>query len=222
MGPFVIRPSEAGDQSGAYYVCLKTGNYGNDGEPYYRDDPDALGRIFVGPYLAFDPELSLILEDAEGICGYALGACDSRAFYARYEREWRPDLCRRFPAPQGNERDWTRVQQVHHTYHHPDYFCPEPYEAYPSHLHIDLLPRAQGHGYGCRMIERLLQVMRKRGSPGVHLGLSALNARASRFYEKFGFRELIRTGSGNDATIYMGISLRDHTIFHSGRHSSGV
>ena len=47
--------------------------------------PDALGRIFVGPYLAFEPELSLILEDEEGICGYALGAFDSRAFYARYD-----------------------------------------------------------------------------------------------------------------------------------------
>ena len=35
---------------------------------------DALGRLFVGPYLAFEPELSLVLEDARGICGYALGA----------------------------------------------------------------------------------------------------------------------------------------------------
>ena len=209
MEACAIRTATAADEAGAYYVCLRTGDHGNDGEPYYREDPDALGRIFVGPYLAFEPDLSLILEDAEGICGYALGALDSRAFYARYETEWRPDLCRRFPAPQGHERDWTRVQQVHHIYHHPDYFCPEPYEAYPSHLHIDLLPRAQGHGHGRRMIARLLQLMRERGSSGAHLGLSALNTRASRFYETLGFRELIRTGSGNDATIYMGISLRD-------------
>lgn len=209
MDACAIRTATPGDQAGAYHVCLRTGDHGSDGAPYYRGDPDALGRIFVGPYLAFEPDLSLILEDAEGICGYALGAFDSRAFYARYEKEWRQDLCRRFPTPQGDASGWTRVQHVHHVYHHPDYFCPEPYEAYPSHLHIDLLPRAQGHGHGRRMIERLLQVMRERGSPGVHLGLSALNARALRFYEKLGFRELIRTGSGNDATIYMGISLRD-------------
>src|SRR5204863_27494 len=78
-----------GDQPGAYYVCLKTGDHGKDGEAFYREDPDALGRIFVGPYLAYEPELSLILEDKEGICGYALGAFDSRAFYARYEAECR-------------------------------------------------------------------------------------------------------------------------------------
>ena len=45
---FTIRPARADDESGAYYVCLKTGDFGQDGEPFYREDPDALGRIFVG------------------------------------------------------------------------------------------------------------------------------------------------------------------------------
>ena len=85
MSTFSIRPAQPDDQAAAYYVCLKTGDHGADGEPFYRDDPDALGRIFVGPYLAFEPELGLMLEDADGVCGYAFGAFDSRAFYARYE-----------------------------------------------------------------------------------------------------------------------------------------
>jgi ribosomal protein S18 acetylase RimI-like enzyme len=183
---------------------LKTGDHGQDGEPYYRDDPDALGRIFVGPYLAFEPELSLMLEDAGGICGYALGALDSRSFYARYDAEWRPDLCARFPDPGGDPAGWTRVQQAHHTYHHPDFFCPEPYDWYPSHLHIDLLPRAQGRGYGRRLIEQTMAALAARGSPGAHVGLSALNQRAFGFYQRLGFSELIRTGAGPDACIYMG------------------
>ncbi len=189
-------------------MCLKTGNHGQDGEAYYRDDPDALGRIFVGPYLVFEPELSLILEDGEGICGYALGAFDSRAFYERFEAEWRPALCARFPAPQGDRSQWTQVQQVYDWYHHPAYFCPDPYEAYPSHLHIDLLPRAQGRGYGRRMLERIMAAMRQRGSPGAHLGLSALNARAFGFYERLGFRELIRVVSSGEEVVYMGIRFR--------------
>jgi ribosomal protein S18 acetylase RimI-like enzyme len=209
MNDCVIRPARPGDMSGAYHVCLKTGDHGRDGERFYREDPDALGRIYVGPYLAFEPELSLILEDAQGTCGYALGALDSRAFYARYEAEWRPDLCARFPAPQGDPAQWTRVQHVYHCYHHPDYFCPEPYEAYPSHLHIDLLPRAQGRGYGRRMMERVMETLRRRGSPGAHLGVTTLNTRAFGFYQRLGFRELVRVGSANDGCIYMGISLRD-------------
>jgi ribosomal protein S18 acetylase RimI-like enzyme len=206
----VIRPARGGDEAGAYYVCLKTGHHGQDGESFYAQDPDALGRIYVGPYLAFEPDSSLILEDSQGICGYALGAFDSRGFYARYESDWRPPLCARFPAPQGDPSQWTRVQQVHHSYHHPDYFCPEPYATYPSHLHIDLLPRAQGRGYGRRMLEQIMDTFRRRGSPGAHLGLSALNPRAGGFYRRLGFRELIRVGSGPDACIYMGIEFDAH------------
>jgi ribosomal protein S18 acetylase RimI-like enzyme len=204
VADFTIRPAQPGDESGAYYVCLKTGNYGQDGEPYYQQDPDALGRIYVGPYLAFEPELSLMLDDLYGICGYAFGAFDSRMFYARFEAEWRPILCARFPEPQGDPSSWTRVDHVHHTYHHPDYFCPEPYDHYPSHLHIDLLPRAQRKGYGRRMLEQIMDTLRARGSPGVHLGVSAVNTGAIGFYTRLGFRDLGESGSGSDRAIYMG------------------
>ena len=204
MSECIIRLARPGDQPGAYYVCLKTGDHGKDGEPFYGEDPDALGRIFVGPYLAFEPDLSLVLEDEQGICGYALGALESRTFFARYEAEWRPGLCARFPEPQGDPNQWTRVQQVHSWYHHPDYFCPEPYAAYPSHLHIDLLAHARGRGYGRRMLEQVMDTLCQRGSPGAHLGLSALNEPAFGFYQRLGFRELTCTGTGNDCVIYMG------------------
>jgi len=200
----VIRLAQPGDQAGAYHVCLKTGDAGGDGEPVYREDPDALGRLFVGPYLAFEPALSLILEDAQGICGYALAALDSRAFYARYDTEWRPDLCARYPQPAGDPATWTRLQEVYGWYHHPDYFCPEPYEQYPSHLHIDLLPHTQGRGHGRRMMEHLMDRLRERGSPGVHLGMWARNTRAHAFYQRLGFRELTRVGTPETGSIYMG------------------
>jgi ribosomal protein S18 acetylase RimI-like enzyme len=200
-----IRPARPEDEAGAYYVCMKTGDHGGDGEPYYREDPDALGRIYVGPYLAFEPEHAFVLEDADGISGYALGAFDSKAFFNRYEREWRPALAAQFPAPQGDPAGWTRVQQAYDVYHHPDYFCPEPYEQHPSHLHIDLLPRAQGRGLGRRMLERVMDTLRRRGSPGAHLGVSPRNARAQGFYRRLGFRELTRLGGDSDGCIYLGM-----------------
>jgi ribosomal protein S18 acetylase RimI-like enzyme len=207
MSQFAIRPARPEDQSGAYYVCLKTGDFGKDGEPFYREDPDALGRIFVGPYLVFEPELSLILEDEQGICGYAFGAFDSRSFYNRYETEWRPKLCTQFPEPQGDPSQWSRSEMVHSWYHHPDYFMPEPYATYPSHLHIDLLPRAQGQGIGRRMMEQVMDKLRQLGSPGAHLGVSMMNEPAYGFYLKLGFKDLARVGAGKDGCIYMGKTL---------------
>ncbi len=209
MADAVIRPAAPGDEAGAHYVCLKTGNFGADGEPLYRDDPDALGRMFVGPYLAYEPASSLVLEDAKGICGYALGALDSRAFYARFEAEWRPALCARYPAPTGDPASWTPVERVHQSYHQPDYFCPEPYDRYPSHLHIDLLPHVQGRGYGRRMLEQVMDTLRWRGSPGAHLGVSVFNDKAQGFYRRLGFTELTIAGEGSERCIYMGVSLAD-------------
>ena len=207
MSTFSIRSVRPDDQAAAYYICLKTGDHGRDGEPFYRDDPDALGRIFVGPYLAFEPDLGLVLEDEHGVCGYSFGASDSRAFYARYEAEWRPQLCARYPMPQGDPASWTRAQTVHSWYHQPDYYCPEPYEAYPSHMHIDLLDRAQGRGFGRRMMEEGMDSLRRRGSPGVHLGVSVRNEPALAFYRKLGFCELVRVGSATDGVVYMGRAL---------------
>lgn len=198
-----IRDYRSGDEAAASFICMKTGDHGDDGEPLFVDDPDALSRIYTSPYLAFSPELALMLEDERGVCGYAMGTLDSRAFFDRYETEWRPRLCEQFPAPEGSSASWTRLEEVYHTYHNPDYFCPEPYEEYPSHLHIDLLARARGQGYGRRLIEQLLDRLCKNGSPGVHLGMSASNERAYGFYEALGFQELVR----HDDAIYMGLRL---------------
>jgi ribosomal protein S18 acetylase RimI-like enzyme len=199
-----IRDYRPGDEAGAYYVCLKTGNNGDDGEAFYQDDPDALGRIYVGPYLRFEPQLALILEDEEGICGYALAALDSRNFYARYENEWLPELQSQFPPPAGSPSTWNRVQAVHNQYHHPECFCPPPYDAYPAHLHIDLIARAQRQGYGRRMMNEVMDRLRQRGAPGVHLGMAGNNNRAYQFYSSLGFHELCRRGEGDDETLSMG------------------
>ena len=200
-----IRMYEPCDKADAYHVCLKTGDHGKDGEAFYREDPDALGRIYVGPYLEFEPELALILEDDAGVCGYALGALDSKEFFDRYETEWRPELVAQFPEPTGDKTNWSRAEETYFLYHHPDYFCPEPYEKFPSHLHIDLVERAQGKGLGRQMIERLLTRLRERGSVGVHLGMSITNDPAYGFYRRLGFEELIR----DEDSIYMGMSWAD-------------
>lgn len=198
-----IRLYQPGDEVAAYYVCMKTGDHGADGEPFFREDPDALGRIYVGPYLKFSPELALMLEDEDGVCGYALAVLDSKQFFDRYEKEWRPNLVREFPRPTSSKEEWTRIESVYDTYHDPDYFCPEPYDDYPSHLHIDLLPRAQGHGHGRRMMERLLKMLADQSTEGVHLGMSASNDRAYGFYQKLGFHELCR----DEDSIYLGMKL---------------
>jgi len=197
-----IRLCEPRDRDAVYTVCLKTGDNGKDATNLY-DDPEALGSIYVGPYMKLEPELAFVAEDADGVCGYVLGALDSKRFYNRYVNEWLPELRERHDEPVGAPGNWSPTQKLCHQYYHPDVFCPEPYDEYPSHLHIDLLTRVQGRGVGKQMVDRLLVELVAKGSPGVHLGMWIANTRAERFYKKLGFHELARVGD----SLYLGKKL---------------
>lgn len=202
--PFRLRQAKPEDREACYRVCLLTGDAGRDATALFPDDPDALGHLFVGPYLALEPDLAFVLEDDAGVCGYVLGALDSADFYRRMLEVWLPSLQARYPRPTGPRSRWTETQKLYHEFHEPDFHFPPAFAAYPSHLHIDLLPRAQGRGQGRRMMEHLMEQLAARGSPGVHLGLSARNEQARRFYRKLGFEELERVPTEDGGVIYMG------------------
>ncbi len=196
---FLIRPARADDRAALYDVCLQTGDNGADARHLF-EDPLALGQIYVGPYLEFEPDFAFAAQDQQGVCGYVLGALDSKRFYRQFETEWLPALRREHAAPSGPPDTWNRTQEVYHFYYQPRIFCPEPYGQYPSHLHIDLLPRAQGQGLGKVMLELLMKQFSEAGSPGVHLGMGVENRRAEGFYKRLGFEELTRRAE----TLYMG------------------
>jgi hypothetical protein len=49
-------------------------------------DPRLIGHVYVGPYAVLEPELSFIVEDADGVAGYVLGAANTALFEERLER----------------------------------------------------------------------------------------------------------------------------------------
>lgn len=194
-----IRLYDPRDLDAVYDICLLTGDAGGDASSLY-DDPKLLGHVYAGPYLALEPELAFVLEDEGGVCGYILGARDTARFERAYREAWLPPLQARYPDPGGDPdahaESWTADARIHHLLHHPKETPRALSAAYPSHLHIDLLPRAQGRGYGARLMDTLLAVLRAQGSPGVHLGVGARNVRAQGFYLAYGFTELSRHAWG--------------------------
>ncbi len=79
-------------------------------------------------------------------------------------------------------------ERAAHLIHHPPRASSDLLAAYPSHLHIDVLPRQQGQGLGGRLMQSLLDALRQAGSTGVHLVVSAGNPNAIGFYHHQGFR----------------------------------
>jgi ribosomal protein S18 acetylase RimI-like enzyme len=185
-----IRPYRPADLDDLYRICLLTADNGQDATPLYTD-PQLPGHVYAAPYAIFEPTLAFLAEDADGVAGYVIGARDSEAFAPKLEADWWPRLRPRYPGPPASipEADLTREQRIARWMHHPRPLPADLAERYPSHLHINLLPRLQGHGLGRRLIETLTTALRDQGSPGLHLHVSLGNQRAAAFYRHVGFTE---------------------------------
>lgn len=200
-----IRPASPGDRDRLYEVCLRTGASGQDATASFAD-PSLLGHVYVGPYLALEPDLAFVLDLDGEVNGYVLGARDTARFERRCEQEWWPSLRERYPDPPA-DRSWTEDERMCHLIHHPVPTDPAVAADYPAHLHIDLLPGAQRSGHGRRLVEHLLSRLRTIGVRGVHLGVAAENERAIGFYRHLGMQP-VRQESG---TLLLGTWLTPPT-----------
>jgi ribosomal protein S18 acetylase RimI-like enzyme len=190
--PVVIRPYRPDDLDDLYRICLLTADNGEDATPLFGD-PRLPGEVYVGPYVTFEPSLAFVAQDPGGVAGYVLGALDTQAFERRLERDWWPALRASYP-----EQDPASLSPPEryalHDIHHPWGIADDLARRFPSHLHIDLLPRGQGRGSGRRLIDTLVASLRERGSPGLHLLVGYGNPRAAGFYRHLGFADFPGTG----------------------------
>jgi ribosomal protein S18 acetylase RimI-like enzyme len=184
----LLRPYRTADQDAVYDICVRTGAAGEDATHLLRD-PALLGHVYAGPYLALAPHLAFVVEDDDGVSGYILGAADTAEFQDRLEREWWPELRRHYHAYR-TDGDAAFDDLLIALMRSPIRAPADLVAAYPSHLHIDLLPRLQGQGWGRRLIDTLVERLRATGSHGLHLGVATANTKAQAFYRAVGFTEL--------------------------------
>ena len=153
-----IRHATLQDLPGTYRVCLLTGDAGGDATAQYRN-PDLLGHVYVGPYVVGEPGHALVAADEDGVAGYCLAARDTLAFAAWAESEWWPALRAQFARRDDGTPDAAIIELLHE----PPVAPRSVVDAYPAHLHIDLLERVRGTGTGRRLIERQMQTACRRG-----------------------------------------------------------
>jgi len=195
-----IRGYRPADLAEIYEICRLVGDNGEDATPLYRER-NILGDLYAGAYGLLAPEFAFVAEDRDGVCGFTLGVLDTASFEKRLEQEWWPALRQRYRDPSdipiGKRKADERAASL---IHHPPLAPRDLLAAYPSHLHIDVLPRQQGQGLGGRLMHSLLDALGEAGSPGVHLVVSAGNPRAIGFYHHQGFHLL----SGGPAALTLG------------------
>ena len=208
MTPLEIRPYRSSDRTAVAEVCVRTAASGADARGLYSDD-SLMAEVYALPYVEHSPELAfMVVEHVDAptadplavddgrLLGYVVGVPDTRAFVAWWEQEWTPGFVQRHPEPgppTGAEPGYSEAALLHdgaHPQRMLQSLDDEQLAGFPAHLHIDLVPEAQGRGLGRRLVDTLREALAVQGVPGVHLGYDPANSSARAFYDRLGFHEL--------------------------------
>jgi GNAT superfamily N-acetyltransferase len=185
----LLRTVTPADIPTLYAISLATGDAGRDASALHRDGR-MIGHIYSAPYAHLCPQTTFVAEDEQGVCGYIAGTFDTVAFEQRLERDWWPQLRAQYADPSGDPATWDADQRrsflIHHPDHNPDFLT----QAYPAHIHMNLLSRSRGKGIGTALLERWIAEARSHAVIGIHLGASADNFAAHRFWQAKGFARL--------------------------------
>lgn len=181
-----LRLFQPDDLSDLYAISLATGHAGGDASRLYRD-PELIGHIYSAPYARLAPHLALVAIDEQGPAGFAVGTLDTQAWEDTLERLWWPALRERYPIPKAPDGDETPDQRRIAMIHRPEPVPPSIAEAYPAHLHLNLLPRVQGRGLGSALLRAWLDLA---GPPAVHVGVNTGNSAAVGFWRARDFHGL--------------------------------
>lgn len=184
-----VRPYRPSDLEDVYDVCVRTGDVGEDATASFAR-PRIIPDIFAAPYVEREPELAFVIDDGGRAVGYVLGTADTEAFVSWYRDVWVPRVSPTYPmAPDPPYQ--TRDDGFLHLLRWPErMLMGDVLEAYPAHLHIDILPAWQARGLGRALMESFLAAAHRVGAPGVHVGVDRSNTRAFGFYQAMGFQRL--------------------------------
>jgi GNAT superfamily N-acetyltransferase len=162
-----------------------------------------MGHIYSAPYALLEPWLALMVEDEEGVAGFAVGTTETTAWERKLESTWWPPLRKQYTEPpQTDASRWTPDQRRIFAIHHP---TPTPSAIavrYPAHVHMNLLPRLQGRGIGTKLFRQWLAVASVRGAKSLHVGINRANVGALAFWQKMGFDDLVLEGLPEGRTVW--------------------
>ncbi len=174
----VIRKVRKEDLKNIEYICGQTAG------PLCRKEPiiaNRVAKMYSTYYVCECTDFCFCLADEnDKAVGYILCEPDYKRFSSLYRSKYVPEIFKL------HKKDglmaWT---------------LPVPYSVfglkYPAHLHIDILPEYQSKGYGSKMVNALLDELKRCNIKGVMLCADKENVGAIRFYKRLGFKILLES-----------------------------
>ncbi len=183
MSEVTLRALRAGDAAQVGRVAYLTGFFGSSAARYFPD-PQLFADIWTGPYFESGGRLGFVAERGGEVVGYILGL-PSQGEYGRAltrviaGRIVPGVLLGRYRRPFGGLPYLLRFARFPGQH--------APFDRYPAHLHINLLPGTRGLGLGSALLTAYLNALRARGVPGVQLSTTRENEAALGLYGRAGF-----------------------------------
>ena len=199
MDEIAIRAARAEDRPALYEICRLTGDAGTDASGSTMT-PTCWARSGWGPTWCSRRTSPSWRSTPPAWPVTCSAPTDTAAFEAACEERWWPDLRASTPSRPGPAPHPRRgAAQVD-----PPSAADTRRGCSPSipPTSTSTCSRAPEWGRGRRLVDTLLDVLRRRGVPGVHLGVDATNTRAIGFYEHLGFASLGRDHDGSDGWLF--------------------
>ena len=183
-----IRPYQPKDFDNVQHICIETGPpKAKRGENQARA---TLLATYCDYYVEREPQNCFVIADEnDEAVGYIICAENYWKYYEAFMRNYAPRTKGFLP--------YHRVECLASAW------LPRFLKKYPAHLHINILPSHQRMGLGSKLMDTLTAHLREKGVPGVMLGVGADNKKGRNFYNKYGFKTLLRV----PFSVIMGLEL---------------
>ncbi|XP_016417613.1 protein O-GlcNAcase isoform X2 [Sinocyclocheilus rhinocerous] len=204
---YTLRPYFPKDESAIYKICKEMFTEGCDGISFSDESPDLIGDRLVGGFLTLSPDYGFVLEDEEGICGYALGTVDVNPFVKKCKMSWIPFMQEKYNKPD-TEKDMSEAEKMMLSFHEEEEGLPESFLSnFPSLIKVDIHAKVTDPSVAKSMMGCLLSSLKANGSHGAFCEVRQMDKRMLDFYSKLGCFEVAKMEGFPKDVIIMGRSL---------------
>ncbi|KAL3972089.1 ceramide synthetase [Sarotherodon galilaeus] len=203
---YTIRPYFPKDETAVYKICKEMYCEGMEDVPFSDDDPDLIGDRLVGGLLTLSSDYGFVLEDDEGICGYALGTVDVKPFIKKCKLSWIPFMQEKYHKPDC-DKDLTEAEMIL-SFHEEEEGLPDSFLSnFPSLIKVDIHAKVTDPSVAKSMMGCLLSSLKANGSRGAFCKVRQTDKRMLDFYSKLGCFEVAKMEGFPKDIIIMGRSL---------------
>ncbi|KAG7236374.1 hypothetical protein INR49_001071 [Caranx melampygus] len=161
----------------------------------------------VGGLLTLSSDYGFVLEDDEGICGYALGTVDVKPFVKKCKLSWLPFMQEKYHKPDG-QKDLTEAEKMMLSFHEEEEGLPDSFLSnFPSLIKVDVHAKVTDPSVAKSMMGCLLSSLKANGSHGAFCKVRQTDKRMLDFYSKLGCFEVAKMEGFPKDVIIMGRSL---------------